>query len=176
MNLYIVRHGITDSNINNVFNGHYDEDLNEIGVNQIKDLINDIETLKLDLIISSPLLRAKHTAEILANDKLPIIVDSRLIERNMGELTQKTKIIVDKSLWNYYEDLKYKDLETFEDICLRINSFLEEILKKYKGKNILLVTHAFITRAINIYFNDIPQDGDLRKYGLKNGEIKKYKI
>lgn len=176
MNLYIVRHGITNSNINNVFNGHYDEDLNKIGITQIENLINDINNLNLDLIICSPLLRAKHTAKILSNEKLPIIVDNRLIERNMGELTQKEKTVVDKRLWNYYENLKFKDLENFQDICSRVNSLLEEIKENYKEKNILLVTHAFITRVIDIYFNGIPQNGDLRKCGLKNGEIKKYKI
>lgn len=174
MNLFVLRHGKTESNNKKIFNGHYDEDLNDIGVKQIKELLENINKNEIDLIISSPLLRTKHTAEIISNNKIPIIIDDRLIERNMGELTQKSKDIVDEKLWNYYSELKFKNLESMTSICLRINQLLEEIREKYSDKNVLLVTHAFVTRAINIYFCGLPKNGDLGDYGLKNGQLKKY--
>lgn len=174
MNLFVIRHGITNSNKLNIFNGHYDEDLNEIGIQQIEQISEKITRETIDLIISSPLLRAKHTSDIISDNKIPIIFDERLIERDMGELTQQSKKLVDERLWNYYQTLNFKNLETISSIYSRITQLIDEIKIKYSNKNILLVTHAFVIRAINIYFYGIPEDGNLKKYSLENGEIKKF--
>ena len=43
-------------------------------------------------------------------------------------------------------------------------SLLDEIKEKYKNKNILLVTHGGVARAIYFYFNELPKDGQIEKY------------
>ena len=58
----------------------------------------------------------------------------------------------------------------------RVHEFLDEIIKKDKDKNILIVAHGGILRAIYFYFNEIPQDGDLSIYVPKNCEINNYEI
>lgn len=87
MKLYVVRHGRTNCNEKNIFNGRYDEDINIIGVQQAKILANKIKKLDIDLIISSPMKRTVSTANIINKKNVPIILDDNFIERSLGDLT-----------------------------------------------------------------------------------------
>jgi probable phosphoglycerate mutase len=58
----------------------------------------------------------------------------------------------------------------------RVREFLDEVKEQYKDKNILLVTHGGVSRAIYFYFNELPKDGMIEKINLKNCEIKQYKL
>ena len=58
----------------------------------------------------------------------------------------------------------------------RIFLFLEETKKKYKDKNILLVTHGGVSIAINCYFHGIPQNGECLQLSIKNCEVKKFQF
>lgn len=179
MNLYVIRHGLTDCNVEHIYNGRYDEDINEIGIAQAKEASKKVEKLKLDLIICSPLKRTKHTAELINVNKVPIIYDDRILEREVGKLTlksSKTKFH-DTEFYNYYSTEYIEGLETLPELFKRVHSFLDEIKEKYKGKNILLVTHGGVTRAIQFYFEKMPEDGMIKDIsGQKNCEIKEYKI
>ena len=76
--------------------------------------------------------------------------------------------------WNYYSKVKIDNLETVPELFKRINLFLDEIKKKYRGQNILLVTHGGVARAIHFYFNELPEDGQVEKYLPDNCEIREY--
>ena len=78
MKIYVIRHGETDVNIQNRINSLNDDDLNENGIKQAKDLRNELKNIDYDFIISSPLKRTKHTAELLNVKELPIYFDKRL--------------------------------------------------------------------------------------------------
>ena len=94
MNLYVVRHGQTDWNINHMILGKTDIELNEKGKKQAEEVSKKLEKEKIDLIISSPLKRTKQTAEIINKNKnIPIIYDSRIQERNFGEFEGLKDII-----------------------------------------------------------------------------------
>lgn len=64
MKVYIVRHGEVPHNVLKQYNS-VDEDLNEVGVLQANTLKEKIRKLNYDIIISSPLMRARHTANII---------------------------------------------------------------------------------------------------------------
>lgn len=85
--IYIFRHGQTDYNMSRRVMGQLDIPLNETGRTQAIELANKISEEPIQAIYTSPLLRAKQTAQILA-DKIgiPIIPDKRLMERNNGKL------------------------------------------------------------------------------------------
>lgn len=85
--IYIFRHGQTDYNVTRRVMGQLDIPLNETGRTQAIELANKISEEPIQAIYTSPLLRAKQTAQILA-DKIgiPIIPDKRLMERNNGKL------------------------------------------------------------------------------------------
>ena len=69
MRLYVVRHGETVKNQFGLIQGQTEADLNENGINEAKKLRELIDSLNVDVVISSPLRRAKDTARLITNDK-----------------------------------------------------------------------------------------------------------
>lgn len=178
MNLYVIRHGQTDFNKENKYNCRYDEDINAVGIQQAIDAGEDVKKLDLDLIICSPMIRTKHTCEIINVNNVPVIYDDRLMERIGGILTNT---VIDDyyytDYYNYYSSNIVDGLESLPDLFNRVHLFLYEIIEKYNGKNILLVTHGAVARAIQFYFESVPDDGMLLNVsGQKNCEIRKYEI
>ena len=179
MKLYVIRHGRTDCNNQKKYNCRYDEDINDEGVEQAKKARDTVKELDIDLIICSPLKRTKHTMELINVNKVPVIYDDRIIEREGGKLTLTTiePEYYENDYYNYYSTKYIEGLETLPELFLRVHSFLDEIKEKYKGKNILLVTHNGVARTIQFYFEELPADGMIQKVsGQKNCEIKEYDL
>ncbi len=178
MKIYVIRHGLTDCNIKRIYNGRYDEDINKDGIKQATEASKIVKNLNIDLIICSPMKRTKHTMELVNVNNIGVIYDDRLMERDNGKLTL-TKIdeYFDKEYYNYYSTKMIEGLETLPELFNRVHSFIDEIKIKYKSKNVLLVTHGAVARAIQFYFEDIPKDGMLLNVsGQKNCEIKEYEV
>ena len=175
MKIYLVRHGQTDNNLNKLYNCQ-NEDINQTGIEQAKVLREKIKDLEVDVIYSSTLLRAKHTAEILNINNKEIIFDDRLVERNPGSLEGQPYEITDREeVWNYYSKNIYGTQETIPDLFKRVTEFLDE-LKEKKYDNILIVAHSGVSKAFYAYFNGIPKDGKFLNLGLKNTELKEYNL
>ena len=66
MNLYIVRHGETGHNKRGILQGHFDSNLNRLGIKQAKLLAKRLEVVIFDYIYSSDSTRAKRTTEEIA--------------------------------------------------------------------------------------------------------------
>ena len=170
--IYIVRHGQTDWNKEGRYQGKIDIELNELGVNQAETLRDKLENIDFDIVFSSTLKRAYKTAQIITNKK--IIIDDRLSERGNGILEGKLKSEIKEVIdFNGSMASQYK-IEDINDFKNRIKSFLDEIMVKYKNKNILIVTHAGVSIYIRCYFEGEPMDGDYSKYKLKNCEVIQY--
>jgi len=181
MNIYIVRHGQTGNNFKNIFNGRFDEDINETGIEQAKKARELIKDISFDKVYCSPLLRTRHTASIITEDKYPLIIDERIIERECGELTHAPVDSVDREkYWNYYDEEcyeKYPHLEKISSIFDRVFDFIEDLKKDIESKNVLVVTHSGVARSFWVYFNGLPEDGSLLiPTKQSNCEIKKYII
>lgn len=175
MKVYLVRHGQTDTNITNLYN-FVNEDINATGIQQAKELRDKIKDMNFDIIYCSPLLRAKHTAEIINSKNKEIIIDNRLQERKHGNLEGKSIKFTNREIyWDYYTDIRYGTAETIQSLFERVNQFLNE-LKNKNYDNVLIVAHKGISRAFDAYFNGIPKDGKLLKLGLENAEIKEYQL
>lgn len=178
MKLYVIRHGQTNCNKENKYNCRYDEDINEIGIKQAIEASKKVKNLDINLIICSPMQRTKHTMKLVNVNNIPVIYDDRLMERDGGKLTQT---ILDDyyytDYYNYYSTKYIEGLETLPELFKRVHSFLDEIKEKYSDKNILLVTHGAVSRAIQFYFEDMPSDGMLLNVsGQKNCEVKEYEM
>ena len=177
MKLYVIRHGQTNLNKAGKYNGQFDEDINEEGITQAREASNIVKDLDIDLIICSPLLRTRHTCEIVNVNKIPVIYDDRLKERNCGILTQQELGEFYKTdYWNYYSTVNIEGLESIPDLFKRVANFLDEIKWKYKDKNILIVAHGGVARGVYFYFNELPEDGMLQKFGSSNCGIKEYDL
>ncbi len=175
MKLYLVRHGQCESNVIGRYN-FVDEDINETGIKQAEDLSKKIKDIDYDIVISSPLVRALHTAKVINANNKDIITDERLVERSPGSLEGKSVNVTDREeYWNYYTDKRYGTEENIPDLCNRVKEFLDE-LKTKDYKSVLIVAHSGISKAFYVYFNGIPEDGHLLSLGLKNTEIKEYEL
>lgn len=70
----------------------------------------------------------------------------------------------------------FKDSEGFKSVLERIGKFLEEIKIKYYNKNILLITHGDVCKAIYAYLNNINDAKIIRAFEQENCEIVKYDL
>lgn len=177
MRLFVIRHGQTNWNLEGKMQGSTNIPLNETGIKQAEGARKTVNNLDIDLIICSTLDRAKQTAEIVNKDtNAPIIYDERIMERNYGEFEgESSKGINFREYLNYYDNKEIKGGETIQEFCKRVFGFLEEIEQRYKNKTILLSTHGCVSRAIECYYNGIPEDGDTTKFMLNNCEVREYK-
>ena len=183
MKFYIIRHGQTNWNKEGRIQGKTDIELNEEGIKQAEEAKRILKDYPIDMIVSSTLKRARKTAEIINEAKnVPIIFKEALEERGFGEFEGKTQQEFQDEIWNseilanYSLNKEYKGVETIRSLCDRVWGLIEELKKKYVDKNILLVTHGGVTRAINGYFNGANEKGILEDLNLHNCEIRTFEI
>ncbi len=174
MKLYIVRHGQVPHNDLKQYN-IADEDLTDLGIKQACNLKDKINNINFDIIISSPLVRTRHTAEIINANNTNVIFDDRLKERDCGNLSGKPLDFVNREeYWNYNTTLQYGTSENIKTFFQRVFSFLDE-LKTKEYKNVLIVAHSGVSKAFSGYFEGI-KDGRFLNRGLNNCEMKEYEL
>lgn len=151
MNILLLRHGETDWNQAGRLQGHMDILLNQNGRLQISNAAQSLASLypDIDLIISSPLSRARESAEIvsdrLAYKRTDIMVEPLLIERCFGAGEGLT--IAERG--EKYPDDIYPGMESLDDLLKRAGLAFERIVVSFADKkNILVVAHGAILYAM----------------------------
>ena len=121
MELYVVRHGQTNGNIEKVLDGcKRDIPLNDTGLMQANSAKDTLKDVKFDIIICSPLIRTKQTMDIINVNNIPVIYESKVIERDCGEFTGKSFESLDRDLyWNYHDKTIYEKAESLEKFFKR---------------------------------------------------------
>jgi isoleucyl-tRNA synthetase len=150
---YVMRHGEAWSNVNNILDKGTNKDnhLTEKGVSQATDTAQSLKDKEVDMIIASPVLRGKETAEIVASILgVPLTFDDRLAEYDMGIFDGKGRDEYFASLNGAFVAYKTRveGGETHEEMMHRSLAALYEMEKKYEGKTILLVTHGGPARML----------------------------
>ncbi len=145
VDITFVRHGETDWNKEHRWQGSTDNELNETGIEQAKAAAEQLKDEKFDLIITSPMKRAKKTAEII-NEVLGLemITESNLRERSYGIWEGKKS----DDLCKEYNAKDYGELrlmtpkggESMQTVINRVDS----VYGKYLGKKILVVGHGHV--------------------------------
>ena len=174
MKIYNVRHGQTDFNLmKKMQGGGTEKDLNETGINQAQETKKNLENIKFDVILCSPMNRAKQTAQIIDNGRnLPIITDERIRERKLGEY--EGHIVTDeieKRIWNYDLNYNIPNGENLHDFEKRIIEFLKEAKQKYNEKTVLIVAHGGVAKVVKAYLSGMPESKDLSEIRIENCEI-----
>jgi probable phosphoglycerate mutase len=140
--LGFIRHGTTEWNLAGRMQGQMDTELAEVGVWQAQQLAVRLKSETWDGILSSDLIRARQTAQTIADvTGIPFVgVDARLRERHFGQLEGTT---LDDRLIRWGEGWRELDLgmESDEDLLKRWFSFLEELEAEHAGKRLLIVSH-----------------------------------
>lgn len=150
----LVRHGEDEQD---KVGGWSDNNLTAIGIEQVKELAGSL-TEQYDIILSSDLPRAKQTAEILAEKlQCDIVYDEDLRETNNGDLKNLTKAEFETKGYKRFIDMEmceiYPNGESPLMFYERVKSAFENILEKYDGKKILLVTHGGVITVIQCLIN-----------------------
>ncbi len=177
MEIIAIRHGQTDWNADSRIQGRTDISLNEIGRKQAQNVSESLPD-NIDVIISSPLKRARETAEIInARFGVNIFIDERLIERNFGDYEGRYIDDVDMpSLRRWTDNAPTPNGETIREVFKRVSEFLDYIKLNYYGQNVLLVAHSHVLRPINWYFNGLPQEGEETFVEIKTCDFYSYKV
>ena len=178
MKIYAVRHGQSENNVM----GLNDSDPNKNysltlkGIEQAKSTALELKSVKLDIMYSSELERAKETAKIINkyhNNK--IILDSRLNDRKTG--------FQDKSYDEFFPRLrqsndvwaaKFNDGESFEEEKQRVFSFLDD-LKNKNYNSLLIASHKEILQIIHSYVHKCSNE-EMVKVESPNGAIMQFDL
>ena len=158
--LILCRHGETDSNAAQIYQGQGNGMLTKKGLSQAKTLAKTLSKFKIDSIYSSDLQRAFDTASMIAKDRRkPVIKESRLKERYYGNWEGKRFDEIIKKYTSLYktwmknpDKAKIPGAETLKILQKRGVSGINSIIRNNKGKNVLVVAHGGINRTILFSF------------------------
>lgn len=168
--LGLLRHGQTDWNIDLRLQGSTDIPLNDTGRTQARLAAATLKREDWDVIIASPLSRAKDTADIVALELgMNVAIVPELIERSFGVAEG-----LDHATWRklYESHQVIEGLESLEDLRARTVLLLDLIANEYSGQRVLAVSHgAFIRKVLTIV-----SDGELPREGerLSNASLNKF--
>ena len=116
MKLYVIRHVQTNLNLKGIIQGQKDIELNDKGINEARKAKDEFNNLKIDLIMCSPLKRAKETAKILNEDKnINIIYKKELTERGLGNFEGESCITEENDIYNYNMNKTIRNIEPVVD-------------------------------------------------------------
>ena len=197
MNIYIVRHGETDWNVQLKLQGRSDIPLNATGIEQAEQTGENLKKagISFDKVYSSPLQRAVKTAELISGfDSSNIIKENRIIEFSFGkaegstpeERQSKPEFAQIKNFFtnppSYSPD---KDAETFDDVFKRTADFWENEIRPLadnsSNKNLLVVTHGGTLQTLLMHIDGRTLKNfwkvrfpncSINKVSLENGNFK----
>ncbi len=165
MIIYLIRHGETTSDIENLYGGTFDDHLTEKGQKQVKELANKLSDKDIQMIFSSPYIRARETAhilkEILGCD-VKIVDDIR--ERNSyGFLSGTSKDVAKIEHPEIYKKLKdyhftIEGGERYDYFTNRIQDAFSRIVAS-DYKRIAIITHGGPIRCL---FREILKFGEFQ--------------
>jgi len=145
-----LRHGQAKNNIERILTGRTPNiPLTEKGIEQAEKTAKLLKQMNISAIYSSPIERAKHTAEIVAkHNSLDVITDDRLIELDMGKFTGVPYDEIFTSHGNVFMkfyngelEIAHNGVETFTEVKKRVLSIVDHVVEKHPNQNVVLVTH-----------------------------------
>ena len=153
--IILARHGETDWNVEEIFRGRIDVELNETGVKQAELLASYLRDLRLTAIYSSPLKRALKTAELIASyHHLNIVVTDDLIDFDYGEWQGLShQVVKDKHKELYAKWLKKPHQvtmpagESLDDVRRRAVGLVDKVIARHEG-TVALVSHRVVNKIL----------------------------
>ena len=148
--IIFLRHGQAKNNTERILSGRTPGvPLTDKGITQAQQTAELLEHMNISAIYSSPIQRAKHTAEIVGkHNSIDVTIDDRLIELDMGKFTNVPYDEIFSSHGNvfmkFYDgelEIAHNGVETFADVKKRVASIVEEVIEKHPDENVVLVTH-----------------------------------
>ena len=173
--IYFVRHGQSQANVDKIFAGsRLDSPLTTLGLKQAEELAARLQHMPIDSIVSSPLKRARQTAECIAQKngyRTQIRIQPLLAERDFGEATGKSW--QNPKLNEQVDNDDVDGLETIEQLAERVRK-LFVWFKTLPEEHILIVGHGSLETMLYVVYKGLPLSQYLTLEDLKNGSIRKY--
>lgn len=168
--LLIIRHGQSMANLEDIFAGHYDAELSELGHRQAEKTAEFIaDNYDVDSIYASDLSRAYNTAKHLS-DKIgiPIVKESEIREIQCGEWDGKKFSDLAIEYYESYHTWIY-DIgkascpggESVVELSKRIMSAVDKIISENNGKTVVIATHATPIRVMQTVWQGL-DIGDMK--------------
>ena len=156
MDLYLIRHGRTAWNREEVFRGRADVPLDEVGRREAELLASRLRGSGIDEIYSSPLSRARETAEVIARGVgLEVRIASELVDLDFGLWQGLPVKEVKERFGKLYElwqkaphKVRFPEGEDLKAVRDRVVGFVEGLLKAKQGKRVALVSHRVVLKVL----------------------------
>jgi broad specificity phosphatase PhoE len=185
--LILARHGETVWNVEKIYRGRADVNLDEVGIKQAKLLGKYLSNWELEAIYSSSLRRALDTANIIDRyQKIGVYIAEGLIDFDYGEwqsLPEQEAKRLYPTLHNEWHNNPHKVRmpggESLEDVRRRAIEVVNDVLSKYQG-SVVLVSHRVVNKVLicfllgldNSYFWNIKQDvGGITIFNYADGRF-----
>jgi len=185
--LILARHGETAWNLEKIYRGRTDVNLDEVGIKQAKLLGKYLSKWELEAIYSSPLRRSIDTANIIARyQKIGVNIAEGLIDFDYGEwqsLPEQEAKRLYPTLHNEWHNNPHKVRmpggESLEDVRRRAIEVVNDVLSKYQG-SVVLVSHRVVNKVLicsllgldNSCFWNIKQDvGGITIFNYADGRF-----
>ncbi len=147
--LWLVRHGQTNWNLDKRYQGQTDIPLNETGLQQAVELADSLEGCRFDAIYASDLRRAQQTAAILSTRLgSPVITDPRLREASFGQWEGENYFAMKERFPDFWEGRKVDPNatvapggESLPQIAERMEAAAGDMAARHPGGRLLLVSH-----------------------------------
>ena len=148
--IIFLRHGQAKNNIERILTGRTPGiPLTETGIDQAEKAAKFLEHMNISAIYSSPIERARHTAEIVGkHNSIDVTIDDRLIELDMGKFTGVPYDEIFNSHGNVFMkfyngelEIAHNGVETFSEVKKRILGIVDHVIENHPDQNIVLVTH-----------------------------------
>lgn len=174
----VVRHGEAKGNVEDKLNSDINNQLNgltEDGKKQIESLAESLKGEKIAAIIASDFKRTTESAGILGKAlDLDVNFDERLREVGVGEWEGKKDSDLAEFRINNFEAWHHESahgIESFDSLKERVFACMEELVKKYPGQKVLIVTHGDPARIIQGFRTKMSDKEIFDMYAPKVGSM-----
>src|SRR5947208_2299650 len=169
--LVLVRHGEASGNRELRYLGSSDVALTALGREQARRLARALRRFPLVAIYTSPLVRARETAQAIAAETgLDVDVSADVREGDFGAWEQLTRAEVRArdaqhlAAWEAGADIAPPAGESLADIRLRVVACTEALAVRHAGETIALVSHVGPIKALVCAALELPPAGAMRMW------------
>ncbi len=165
----VVRHGETTWGAEGRFAGREDVPLTSRGRRQASSVGDRLKVLRPAVVLTSPLQRCRLTANAIGGAcGAPVVVDDTLLDGLLGDWTGLHPVDIEQrwpsefAVWRSDPDAPPPGGESFNDIRDRVRPLLADLVGRYRGHTVVLVTHAATSKMILVSALDVPSDAAYR--------------
>ena len=164
--IWLVRHGQTEWNLEGRYQGSRDIELNENGLEQARQTAEQLKDVGFTAVYSSPLSRAYQTALMIAKKQSVLVnTDNRLVEVSLGEWEGMLSSDIRQQYPHEIEERQRNPLharppggESAAEVAKRMAAAVNDISRVHPVGPVLLVSHGLALASLICQAQDIPQE------------------